>query len=376
MRFAIMARILKYEYEGSGIYTFLMGLLRGIAELGSQHEIVLFMDPSQSLPATLAPHRFRIVPVHPHTDTTLGKFWWDHVAVGRACKGLEIDALYTPAHVRPAYAPCPVVVSVFDMMYHRFPHYWEWSDHTYFRVAVSVLTSRAAKIAALSKNTKRDILSLISIPEEKIEVVYPGVPKGFRPLPSHESEGIREGYQLPNPFILYVGSFHPRKNLMRLLDAFEGIANQLPHDLVIIGSRWNSAPILERVQGSSVAQRIRFMGFVPSSDLPLFYNEADLFVFPSLCEGFGFPVLEAMACGCPVVTTNASSLPEVAGEAAILVSPDSTEELSNAIDQLLNDPKLQAMLRRRALQRAQQFSWITTAEKTIKLLEDAALHCH
>lgn len=370
-----MARIL--QYEGSGIYTFLMGLLRGIAETGSQHEIMLLVDLSQSLPGALDPHQFGVASVLPHTNTTLGKFWWDHVAVGRACENLEVDALYAPAHVRPAYAPCPVVVSVFDMMYHRFPHYWEWSDHTYFRAAVSILTSRAARIAALSENTKQDILSFLSIPEENIEVVYPGVPEEFRPLPSHEGERVRDRYQLPNPFILFVGSFHPRKNLTGLLDAFEGVADQLPHDLVIIGAnRWNSEAIRKRIQGSPVAQRIRVIGLVPRSDLPLFYNESDLFVFPSLYEGFGFPVLEALACGCPTITTNVSSLPEVAGNAALLVSPGSTEDLSNAIYQVLTSAQLRVTLRRLALEQAQRFSWITTAEKTLKLLEDAVLHSH
>jgi glycosyltransferase involved in cell wall biosynthesis len=370
MRFAIMARILKYE--GSGIHTFLTGLLRGIAEIGSQHEIVLLVDPSQSLPATLDTHQFQVVPVFPHTDTILGKFWWDHVAVGRVCKSLEVDALYAPAHVRPAYAPCPVIVSVLDMMYHRFPYYWKWSDHIYFRAAVSTLTSRATKIAALSKSTKQDILSFLPVSKERVEVVYPGVPEGCQPLLPHESEGIRERYQLPNPFILFVGSFHPRKNLMGLLDAFGGIANQLPHDLVIIGSRWSSEATLERIQSNSLVQRIRLIGFVPWSDLPRFYNEADLFVFPSVYEGFGFPVLEALACGCPTITSNISSLSEVAGDAAILVPPDSTEDLGNAMYQVLTDAELKAELRQRALRQAQRFSWTTSAKKTIKLLEDAA----
>jgi glycosyltransferase involved in cell wall biosynthesis len=375
MKFAIMARILKYE--GSGIHTFLMGLLRGIAEIGSQHEIVLLVDPSQSLPGTLDSHQFRVVPVHPHTDTTLGKFWWDHVAVGRACKSLEVDALYAPAHVRPAYAPCPVIVSVFDMMYHRFPLYWKWSDQAYFRAAVSILTPHAAKTAALSKNTKQDILLFLSIPEEKIEVVYPGVPEGFKPLSSHESKKIRKRYQLPKPFILFVGSFHPRKNLMGLLDAFHDVANQLPHDLVIIGSnRWNSEAIRQRIQGSPVAQRIRFIGMVPRSDLPLFYNEADLFVFPTLYEGFGFPVLEALACGCPTITTDVGSLPEVAGDAALLVTPGDTRDLSNAICKVLVNVELKAALKQRSLKQAQRFSWTTTATKTLALLEDAVLDNH
>lgn len=374
MRFAIMGRIL--QYEGSGMQTFLIGLLRGITEVCDHHEIILLVDPEQSLPANLASNRLRVMPITPRTDTILGKFWWDHVAVGRACSILQVDALYAPAHVRPAYTPCPAVVSVLDMMYHRFPHYWKWSDHLYFRTAVSSLTSRAVRIAALSRNTKRDILSFLSIPEEKIEVVYPGVPAGFTPLPPQEGEKIRKRYQLSRPFVLFAGSFHPRKNLMRLFDAFEKIADRVPHELVIVGpARWDGKAVRQRARESPVAQRIRLLGLVPRSELPLFFNAADVFVFPSLYEGFGFPVLEALACGCPTITTNVSSLPEVAGDAALLVSPYATEELSHAICQVLEDTDLRARLRRLALQQARRFSWITTAEKTLKLLEDAARCC-
>ncbi len=368
-----MSRILKYE--GFGMQTLLAGLLKGIEEIDTQHELVLLVESGQLLPESLPVDRFQVIPVPTYSDTAFGKLWWDHVAVGRACKKLQIDALYASAHVRPAYIPCPVVVSVFDMMYHRFPQDWPWSDQAYFRLAVSLLTSRATAIAALSKNTKQDILALLSIPEERVEVVYPGVPLEFTRLPPSDSENIRERYDLPSPFILFVGTFHPRKNLLGMLDAFEEIATEIPHDLVIIGPVvWNNQHILRRMRGSRFTDRIRFIGFVPRSDLPLFYNQADLFVFPSLYEGFGFPVLEALACGCATITTNVSSLPEVAGDAAVLVAPGKVEELSNAIRQVLGDTELRARLRRSGLQQAQRFSWSITAHKTIALLEKAAVN--
>src|SRR3712207_6612179 len=139
MTFAFMSRILKYE--GFGMQTLLIGLLKGIEEIGSQHEIVLLVEKDQPLPESLNRDRFHVIPVAANTDTAPGRLWWDHVAVGRTCKQLQIDALYASAHVRPAYVPCPTVVSVFDMMYHRFPRHWPWSDRVYFRLAVSVLTS-------------------------------------------------------------------------------------------------------------------------------------------------------------------------------------------------------------------------------------------
>lgn len=371
MKFAIMGRILRYK--ASGIQILLAELLRGLSEINHEHEIILFVDPHQPLPVSVDTRRMHIERISPKTDSSIGRFLWDHIEVGRACKRLDIDALYAPAHVRPAYTPCPVVVMVPDMMYHRFPEYWDWSDQEYFRVVVSTLTPRAAKIVALSESTKRDIVSYLSIPKDKIEVVYPGVPEGFKPVSTQESNKIREEYDLRRPFILFVGSFHPRKNLPGLLDAFEMVANRCPHDLIIVASRWSNKAIKERIRESPIAERIRPVGFVPDGYLPLFYNEADLFVFPSLFEGFGFPVLEALACGCPTITTDVSSLPEVTGDAALLVPSGATGELSQAIYQALTDSSLNTKLRQRALQRAQIFSWTMTAHKILSLLEDAAL---
>jgi glycosyltransferase involved in cell wall biosynthesis len=365
-----MARIL--QYPGSGMQRLLMGLLEGIAETRCPHEIVLLLEPDQSLPASLHSNQFIPVRIGPRIAGSVGRLCWDHIAVGCVCKKLGVDALYAPAHVRPAYAPCPVTVSVFDMMYHLFPRYWRWSDQIYFRLAVSILTSRAANIAALSENTKRDILSLLPVSEDKVKVVYPGVTKGFRPLPPHVSEEVRRRYELPRRFILYVGSHHPRKNLLGLLEAYERVADKLPHDLLIVGSRWSNEDVFLRSQRSLCTKRIRFVGFVPDSDLPLFYNEADLFVFPSLYEGFGFPVLEAMACGCPTIAAGTSSLPEVAGKGALLVTPGSVTELCSTIHRVLSDAELSAELRERALEQARRFSWAAAASETLALLVDAA----
>jgi glycosyltransferase involved in cell wall biosynthesis len=373
MKFAIMARII--DYYGSGVHTNLLGLLNGISQIRTPHEFILLVDPSQSLPNELSNNRFLPVSIPPLTRNNLGKLIWDHLSVGTACKKLGVDALYAPAHVRPSYMPIPVVVQVLDMMYHLFPDNWKWSDQLYFRIAVSTLTARATYISALSESTKRDILSLTSTPEDLIKVIYPGTPAGFRPLESAVSTFIRERYLLWNPFILFIGSFHPRKNLKGLVRAYEEVADKLPHDLVIIVStRWSDHRLEDNIRNSKFAQRIHlFKGVVPRNDLPLFYNEADLFVFPSYYEGFGFPVLEALACGCPTITTNVSSLPEVSGDAAILVSPGDTSALSNAIFNLATDSDLRSDIGKKGVRLAHGFSWSTTAQKTIDLLEEAAL---
>ncbi|MBN1146709.1 MAG: glycosyltransferase family 4 protein [Anaerolineales bacterium] len=371
MRFGFMSRIL--QYEGYGIKTFLAGLLEGIARLECEHELVVFLDPEQEIPDFLPAHCFTIVRIPPRTGSALGKFWWDHIAVGRACKRLGVDALYAPAHVRPFYSPCPAVVTVHDMMYHLFPDDWSWSERVYFRIATSMLTSRAAALSAVSESTRQDILKFMAVPEERIKVIYHGIPNGFMPVDMPARRALRDKYQLSRPFILYVGSFHPRKNLQGLLDAFEEIAPDFPHDLVIVGLPiWDNPSLRNRIRDSRFAQRIRMIGFVPTSELVVFYNEAEVFVFPSLYEGFGFPVLEAMACGCAAIVSKSSSLPEVAGDAALLVKPDQKSELVTAIHQLLTDGNLRVFMQRKALEQASRFSWVKTAQQTIELLESVA----
>jgi glycosyltransferase involved in cell wall biosynthesis len=364
-----MGRILGPAYAGYGVQTLLLGLLRAIAELQPRHELLLIVGSTQQVPDDLRP-AFTAVPLAPRPQQAAARIWWDHVAVGMLCRSLCVEALYCPAHVRPLYAPCPTVVSVPDMMYHRFPEQWAWSDQAYFRLAVSQLTRRATKIAALSEATRRDLLEIVRVPQERVEVIYPGPPAAFRPADASEA---RARYELERPFILCVSSDHPRKNLLGMIAAFEQVAPIVPHDLVLVGPAvWASEPVRARVAASPVAARIRRLGVVPEPDLVALYSGADLFVMPSLYEGFGFPVLEALACGCPTITSASSSLPEVAGDAAILTPPGDTAALAAAICRVLMDSALRDTLRCRSLVQARRFSWPAAAEQTLDLLERAA----
>ncbi|WP_165360615.1 glycosyltransferase family 1 protein [Candidatus Chloroploca sp. Khr17] len=365
MHFAFLARLLGPAYAGYGVQTLLLGLLRAIAELDTEHELTLFVGSDQHVPEELR-GAFRIAPLAPAPNAAAARLWWDHVAIGMLCRQLGVDALYCPAHVRPLYVPCPTVVLVPDMMYHRFPEQWPWSEQAYIRCTVSGLTSRATRIAALSEATRRDLLALTATPSERVEVIYPGVPLGFHP---RSAADVSRRYDLQQPYILSVGSDHPRKNLLGMLRAFEQIAPSITHDLVLVGPAvWPSAALEQRIAASPVINRIRRLGLVSEADLVALYSGADLFVFPSLYEGFGFPVLEAMACGCPTITSNVSSLSEVAGEAALLIPPGDTTALTAAMRRALDDSSLRVELQRRGIERAKAFSWQATAQQTLELL--------
>lgn len=371
MHFAIMGRIL--DYEGFGIQTYLLGLLNGLAAVRPQHRITVLLSPGQSLPKELELAKIEAFGIGSAAQGSLGKLVWDHLSVGRACRTLKVDALLAPAHIRPWYAPCPVVVTVHDMLYHLQPEDWSWFDQAYFRLGVDHLTTRAALIHAVSESTRQDFLRRFDYPQDRVNVIAHGVPSGFAPQTQENGERLRQKYSLHKPYIFYAGSFHPRKNLEAALQAFEQLSGQVDHEFVIAGLPvWNEARMRQRLSSSPVAERIRLVGLVPRAELPVFYSQAEIFVFPSRYEGFGLPVLEAMACGCPVITTTASSLPEVAGDAALLVPPGDVQALKQEMLRLLCDAGLRQELRIRSLQRASQFSWETAASQMIGLLEAAA----
>lgn len=369
MRFAFLARILAPAYEGYGVQTLLLGLLRAIAEANTGHELTLIVAPGQPIQPELR-GAFRVAPLAPAPLGAAARLWWDHAGVGMLCRQLGSHALYAPAHVRPLHAPCPTVVLVHDMMYHRFPEQWELFDQLYFRASMGLLTRRATLVMAQSCHTRDDVIEVLRVPAGRVEVVYPGVPTGFQPV---DPTKTLHRLGLAQPYVLCVSSDHPRKNLPGMIAAFEAVAAEIPHELVLVGpSAWSSERVAAQIAASPHADRIRRLGVVSEADLVALYSGAELFVLPSLYEGFGFPVLEALACGCPTITSDVSSLPEVAGEAAILTPPGDVPALAAAMRRALGNDALRAELRRRGFAQAARFSWAAAAGATLDLLERAA----
>jgi glycosyltransferase involved in cell wall biosynthesis len=367
-----MGRIL--QYDGFGIQIYLKELLQALSRIDHDHQMYVLVDPSQSIDPLPEDPRFKIVRLKPDTKTSIGKMLWDHLAVGAFCKKIKASALLAPCHVRPAYAPCPSVVVVYDMMYHLFPGDWSLSERFYFGTMVPILTKKARKILTISENSKNDIARLIGYPPENIEVAYPGVPSGFSLSAEAGISEICEKYKVRRPFILYVGGYHPRKNVPRLLDAFHRIADRVPHQLVCVGPLlWDFKHILDLVGQSQFAGRIKVTGLIPRDHIAAMLREADAFVYPSQYEGFGLPVLEALACGCPTIASKTSSISEITGDAACLIDPENIAELADAMFKLLTEPILREQLRKKGLQQSERFNWETTARQTLTLMENAAM---
>ncbi|GAB4127914.1 MAG: glycosyltransferase family 1 protein [Roseiflexaceae bacterium] len=297
---------------------------------------------------------------------------WTHARFSAELVQHPPASLFVPAHVLPVVTPLlrrtRKVVTIHDLGYLHFPEAHTRNQRLLLRLTTAWSTRVADAVIAISQATKQDLITLARVPDAKIHVIGHGVSPRFCPADPAAMAYVRERYQIgADRYLLYVGTVQPRKNLVRLLEAFA--RTNIGEQLVIVGKiGWLSGPIAKRVAELGLDQRVRFLGYVPDADLPALLSGAVAFVFPSLYEGFGMPVLEAMACGVPVLTSQTSSLPEVAGGAALLVDPTDTGQIAQQLERLSQDADLRADLRERGLVRAAQATWQQTARTTLQVL--------
>lgn len=295
------------------------------------------------------------------------------VEIGWYSKKRGLDLVHDTTGTAPlALAPAKRIATIHDVFPLSFPGHSTLLDTLIYHYWLPIAVKRVNAVITVSEQSKRDIKQHLYLAEEKITVIQSAACAHFRELREDEIYSALARVGVERPFILYVGSVEPRKNLLRLLDAYTQLREWSPKwRLVIVGARnyWKSSPVAQAVEQKGLQDCVTFTGYVPDEDLPALYNGADLFCFPSLYEGFGLPVLEAMACGTPVITSNTSSLPEVAGDAALLVDPYNVEEIATAMRRVLEDPALAQELRKKGLERAKQFTWEKTARETIAVYE-------
>ena len=265
----------------------------------------------------------------------------------------------------------PTVLTVHDLIFERFPQLHKPLNYHYLHRAMPLFVRRARHLIAVSQATKKDLMAFYGVPGNKISVIYEAADDRFRPLPAGRSENVRRKYRLPDDFLLFVGTIEPRKNLERLLDAFATLrrAGVVRH-LVIVGKKgWLYEAFFRHLEESDQQDHVIFPGYISDEDLPAVYNAARLFVFPSLYEGFGLPLLEAMACGTPAVSSDRSSLPEVGGDAPLYADPEDTEALADQIRRGWEDASLRQVMRGKGLARAKEFSWARAAAETDALYQ-------
>lgn len=296
--------------------------------------------------------------------------FWMQLLLPRRLARLDLDICHFTNSVAPYRIPNAYVATIYDMTLWLFPEHHSRRRLLARRPFVARTARQAAAVVTISESSKRDIVRVLAIPDERVHVIYPAPPPDFRRLRDQARDLACPESQVVDRFILYVGTLEPRKNLVRLLEAFALLRRQglRDHRLVLVGCRgWKETPIFEAVERHGLRDAVCFLGNVPTDSLVALYNRADAFVFPSLYEGFGLPVIEAMACGTPVVTSRRGSLEEVSGGAAEYVEPSEAESIANGLRRVLTDPARRAELREKGLVRAAAFNWQTAARRTREL---------
>jgi alpha-1,3-rhamnosyl/mannosyltransferase len=376
MRIGIDARYVYDHFPGIGRYVYALAAALGEVEHG--HRLLLLVNPALRS-SRLDLRELRRFPSIELVETGARPFsLGEQAQVPLLARRLGLDLLHCPYYVRPyGPLPCPSVTTIYDLIGRRFPRLLPWRGRLLFGLTTRLAIRRSRRLIAISASARDDIARYYGVPRNRIAVTPLAADRSFQPQSPEAVAALRERLGLPERYVLFLGSNKPHKNGERLVRAWHRVAEEggqavAGATLVMAGHYDPRYPEARRAAAElGLEGRVRFVPNVPEADLPALYAGAEIFCFPSYYEGFGLPPLEAMACGTPVVCGDASSLPEVVGEAALTVDPHSAIDITGALVRLLRDAGLRGQLRERGLRRARQFSWRRTALATLAVYEDA-----
>ena len=357
---------------GAGVYTY--QLVRALAQAGSRHELVVFARPG--LFDDLAQEQ-QLQVAHVEPSSRARRLIWEQTELPLLLRRLRIDVLHSPHHHTPIAAKLPLgarpklVVTVHDLTFMLLPERYPLARRLYMQSATRASALVADAIITPSQTVRREVIQRLGLPAERVVSIPEAASPLYREASRTEIEEVRARYGLPQRYVLSVGSLEPGKNRARLFRALASMHDRgIDCSLAVAGQpAWSYQQDYDLVRQLGLTGQVLFLGYVADQHMPALYSGAALLAFPSLYEGFGLPVLEAMACGTPVVTSNVSATAEVAGDAAVLVDPLSTKAIALAIETLLCDDALRSNLRQRGLARAAQFSWERAALETLLLYE-------
>lgn len=369
MRIGLMLRSAD-EKGGIGVYS--RNITRELIARDDDNEYVLFYRTSANLGSFSGNGRVRERLVQ-----APGKLLWDQVAIPRACRRERVDVLFNPKFSVPLVSPCPTVMVLHGAGWFipEVRRYWSRSQLAYARLTMPLYCRRASAVLAVSEITTRVFNEVLGIPEGKIETVYLAPGRNFKRVEDPAiAERVREKYGLPREFILTLSGYSrgPRKNIGVIFEAFRRLRERTPCKLVVAGKDCHRFRSEFDLGEPTIWDDIVFPGWVEQEDLPAIYSQATVFLYPSNMEAFPIPITEALACGVPIITSNAYGLREVAGEAALLVDPNDVSDVSRALEETLASPDLRADLAAKSAARASTFTWDKCAGRTLEILESVA----
>ena len=383
MKIGIDVNSILFDQSGIGHYS--LNIVKNLLLVDTANEYVLCADNFlqkklerqkilQSLVKNAKNHKVsvKIIPLPPKVkDWLIGTPYFYPNLVQE-----KFDIYFSPHFTTtPKNGFSQTVTTIHDVIFLKNPEYWPAALSRYYSKRLKMAVNSSKKIIAVSEATKNDLIHLLKVPKEKIKVVYEGVTPSFHRIIDKKTL-LNKTAQYLNPdtkFILSVGTLEPRKNLPAVVKAFALLPNEIRNQYKIVfvgGKGWQNEELNQTINDLNLRNKVIFTGFVPDDDLPYIYNRASIFVYPSKAEGFGLPVLEAMACGVPVITSNNSSLPEVMGKAGVLIDPKNEKEIAQAIKNILLKPKLGEKMSLEGIKQAKKFSWVIAAKQTLKVFEE------
>jgi glycosyltransferase involved in cell wall biosynthesis len=375
VRVALNAQLLSSaaSYRAAGINRVLQHLLAELPGVPGDERYVVYAPYSDANRRLLAAPRVRSRLTRLPMDRPPVRIAWEQTVLPIELVREGADLLHALGFVSPIAWRGRTVVTVYDLSFLRFPEVYNRANRVYLGTFTPPSLRRADRVITISEDARRDVIELCGVAPERVTPILLAADERFRPAPSAAIEAFRARQGLPDRFVLYQGTLQPRKNVETLVRAYALLRSQGSddHRLVLAGPRgWQYEPIFELIRQLGLAGSVTFPGFVPDDELALWYSSATVFAFPSRYEGFGLPLLEAMACGTPVVSSNASSLPEVVGDAGLLIDPSDVEGLASALRRLLEDESLRQALSAAGRERARSFSWRRTASETVQVYRE------
>lgn len=355
-----------------GTETYSRGMIESLEKLDKENEFFIFCNRENFQSFKFKSKNFQKVFSPVKASIRFLRILWEQAVLPIQAWFKKIDVLVSLGYVCPLFISCKSIVVIYDLNWFFHPEEFSFLERIAWKTLVSFSAKRADLIVTTSKNSKKDITRILKIPKGKISVVYGGIDRErFKPIKNGKGHTvIKEKYGIKDRFLLTVSASYYFKNLDKLIDAFKDISEKFSDlQLLVVGLSGRAKPgILKKIKKYNFENKVIIAGWVPDEDLPLLYSAAEVYIHPSLYEGFGLPVLEAMACGCPVVSSNAASLPELVGDAAILADATETQALKNAIIKILTNQKLRKELILKGLKRVKKFTWIQTATTVRNLI--------
>jgi glycosyltransferase involved in cell wall biosynthesis len=360
----------------SGVEYHALGLLRGLLRVDKRNHYVVYTNQPSLVKTHVPPAgNLGIVGIR-HLKTRIARIAWEHASLPRAAVRDELDVLHCTSYICPLLGrSVPYVVTIHDTIAIDHPGWCKRTNSLYFNLFMEAAARKASCIISVSRSTARDVLRNFELPPSKVRVIHPGIERIFAMNgESCRYAQVRERYRLPKRYVLYVGNIEPKKNVRTLLHVQTLLQERgLPHKLVLAGKRsWRSGSEFKEVSRQVACGSVVVTGYVDRADLPFVYRMADVFVFPSLHEGFGFPPLEAMACGVPVISSTRGALAETVGDAAWTIDPQSPEQIADAIATITTDSAARQRHVRKGLELCGRFSWERAAQETLSVYEAVA----